>query len=311
LKQYCGYIALLGQPNAGKSTLMNACVGQKIAGVSRKPQTTRNKIVGILTDGMRQSIFVDTPGIHDSARKPKINEMMNDQAWSAIKDVDVVCYLVDAVKGWDGRDSDFFSQVLLKTEGPLFVLCTKSNRFKKDEAKKSFESIKNCVEGLVKECKKELHYKPELVLLSSKNPLDVQAIRARLSEKLPENPWLFAKDDLTNRPQTFIVSEMIREQIFRLLSQEIPYQTGVIVDKISFEETPKPKVLIFASIIVSKQAHKKIVIGSQGATIAEIGKKSRATLGKHFGKKVFLELFVKVDQNWFENLKLIQEYQSV
>ncbi len=311
LEKKCGYVSLLGRPNAGKSTLMNACVGQKVAIVSQKPQTTRNKIMGIALHENSQILFLDTPGIHKVNRSLEMNRKMNKLAWSVLSDSDVVCYLVDvAVSRLHEEDTLWISEILKNYSGKVLIVATKSDKLKKFEIEKNFKDISNefiKIKNSLKE-KNELNAKlisEEIFLHSSKVPNSVKQLKTLVAVELPLSPWLFPEDELTDKPQKFICSELVREQLFRQLGQELPYKMAVKIDKIDLQEKIHH---ILATIIVERESQKSIVLGKKGERIQSIGKAARESLENHFQKKVYLELFVKVQDGWTHESKLLQEY---
>ncbi|MBX9704299.1 MAG: GTPase Era [Silvanigrellaceae bacterium] len=308
----CGYVALLGRPNAGKSTLLNALIGSKITIVSNKPQTTRNKILGIFTQEDSQMLFLDTPGIHSTQSLNQLNKLMNKTAWSALKDADIACYLVDILQGWQEEDEKWLEGILGKFEKKLLLLVTKVDKIKLFEVEEKFNTIVERFEASLSKLKTAgLRY--ELIgnhpyLASAKRPEDVQALRALISSHLPEGPWLFADDDITDKSQKFVCAEMIREQLFRQLNREIPYKCAVVVD---FFQHKANNTSISATIIVEKESHRAIILGKGGSQIKSIGSDARLTLEKHLDRKVFLELFVKVQQGWTENNSMLQEFANL
>lgn len=308
----CGYVALLGLPNAGKSTLMNACLGTKLAVVSAKPQTTRNKILGICPSGDAQILFLDTPGIHKTSGLPKLNQKMNATAWSVLQDADLVCYLVDASRGWQEDDSVFFSQVRKLSQKPCVVVATKTDKIKADVISENVGVIADILsESSSTEASQgssSTLLLSEPMLVSAKRPGEVEKFKEFLSTQMPEGPWLYSEDDLTDRPQQFVCGELIREQLFRQLGQELPYSTAVKVDR--FEHKGQLTV-IQASLIVHKENHKAMVIGQRGSRIKAIGQAARESLEKHLGRKVHLELFVKVQANWIDSDNLLAEYAGL
>lgn len=308
MKTKTGYVAFLGCPNAGKSTLLNACLGTKIAIVSNKPQTTRNKILGICTEGDSQILFLDTPGIHNSEKLPSINQLMNTAAWSVLRDSDVICYLVDITKGLIEEDLQWIREILKKFRKKVIFFATKSDKVKKDLAHAKLSEINNRFDDLIsglgtEEIKSSLIEK-KFLCVSAKVPDDVAFVKKLFSQHLDVGPWLYDADDLTDQSQKFICSELIREQIFRQLGEELPYKTAVVVEK--FEQ--KEKIIrIFASIIVERSSQKPIVIGKGGKQIKAIGSLAREALERHLDSKVFLELFVKVQDSWTDSVKMISD----
>lgn len=312
--QKCGYIALLGQPNAGKSTLLNALVGQKLAGVSNKPQTTRNRILGIVNQDPSQLLFLDTPGIHRNSKGLKLNRLMNKEAWSVIQDADVILYLIDGAKGWRSSDADFLISVLKAAAAeklPVLTLLSKTDQGKKAEFNEKKAVAARHIQEICESLDEDLS-----ALLVRREPLGVSAKRRdthtplfeHIQGLLPDGPWLYPADDLTDRPQAFIVSEIIREKVFRSLGDELPYQAAVTPAEIRSE---KGMVYVSAEIIVARQTHKGMVVGKKGSKIKEIGMSARRDLESHFESKVFLDLQVRVDRSWMDNEALIAQYSGL
>ncbi len=309
---HCGYIALLGRPNAGKSSLVNSLIGQKIVGVSEKPQTTRNKVLGIHTEGAAQMLFLDTPGLHEK-KGIRLNEMMNAEAWGALADADVLLYLVDASRGWHGEEDDMlFARLLKQSEKPIAVIASKIDKIKKHELDESLAGIQAAMDRLLErddlQEKRHLLIQEEPIEMSAKRPELLGPLRGMLKAHLPEGPFLFDPEQLTDRSQKFVSAELIREQIFRHLQKELPYQSVVVVEKL--EDKPNI-VVIYAAVIVSRDSQKAIVIGKRGETIKLLGTKAREQLERHFEKKIFLELQVKVDPDWYEREKKITDYTEI
>ena len=311
MSKKCGYIALLGCPNAGKSTLMNAFLETKIAVVSNKPQTTRNKILGICLEDETQLLFLDTPGIHKSAGLPTMNKIMNNVAWSVLHEADFVCYLIDITRGWTDEDTLWVSAILEKYNKKAVLLATKSDKMKKEVFQSNVLEISNKFNEVLKNLPKETSCQfigdiPRVT--SAKQRDDVLSLRKFLAEQLPEGDWLYNPEDLTDKPQKFICAELVREQIFRQLGKEIPYKVAVVIDIFNH----KPKLTeISATIIVEKDSYKSIVIGKNGAKLKSIGTDARLSLERHLERKVFLELFVKVQKGWTENANLLSEFANL
>lgn len=303
-----GYLAFLGCPNAGKSTLMNACVGQKIAGVSSKPQTTRNKIVGLIQGDQTQIAILDTPGLHrrpstESSGTEKLSKYMNAQAWGAAAEADLVCYLIDATKGPTAADRDYLGNLLKERPGKVDVLLSKVDKLRKPERALAFGRLVQWLEALQKE--RGIEIGPRRVdEISAKDPVAVDAFIGTVCSAMPEGNHLYDSNRVTDRSPAFICSEMIREQIFRLLGQEIPYGTAVSVDSI---ETKGLIRFVSGTIIVPKEAHKGMVIGARGQKLREIGSASRVSLEKYFGGQVCLKLFVKVQRGWMARPDMIDD----
>ncbi len=308
----CGYVALVGRPNAGKSTLLNALLSAKVSVVSSKPQTTRNRILGVFTDEELESqlIFLDTPGMHKAEGLPRIHRAMNRTAWASLEDASIACYLVDVERGWTIDDTRYLKGVLERTKGKVVVLVTKVDSVKKDVVFASSSEIDNRVKEVVDAVPgaAEKIVQENVYMVSAKRPQEVKDLRIYLAHFMPEAEWLFEADDLTDRPQRFLCGEIIREQLFRQLGQELPYSCAVRVD--SFESDTKI-VRIAATIIVHRDTHKGIVIGKKGSRLREIGTEARLGLEKHLGGKVHLELFVKVQEGWLDDDRLLAEYAAL
>ena len=307
----CGYVALLGCPNAGKSTLMNAFLETKIAVVSNKPQTTRNKILGICLEEETQILFLDTPGIHKSSGLPTMNKIMNNVAWSVLRDADFVCYLIDITRGWTSEDTLWVSAILEKYPKKAMLLATKSDKLKKEVFRSNVTEISNKFNEIVTNFPGVVscQFIGDIPRVSSaKKRDDVLSLRKFLAEQLPESEWLYNAEDLTDKPQKFICAELIREQIFRQLGKEIPYKVAVVIDIFNH----KPQITeISATVIVERDSYKSIVIGKNGSKLKSIGTEARKSLERHLERKVFLELFVKVQKGWTENVNMLSEFANL
>ncbi len=307
----CGYCAIMGRPNAGKSSLLNTLVGQKIVGVSAKPNTTRNRILGIRMEDEAQLLFLDTPGIHRSHKKLQLNSMMNREAWSVLADADMILYVIDVQDVGDAEDTNFLRNVIKESKGRVLVCLNKCDKLRKVELRLAEERLL----GILAVIREELP--PESAarlddrhpwLISAKRKESLTELVAAIVEGLPEGPWLYPDDDLTDRPQKFVCAELIREQAFRHLGAELPYQLAVRVDTIEFEPTI---VRIEADIVVSRQAHRGIVLGKNGQKIKEIGMEARHNLELHFQNKVYLGLEVIVDEDWVNDPISIADYAEL
>jgi GTP-binding protein Era len=311
MTQKCGYIAILGRPNAGKSSLLNTLVGQKIAGVSNKPQTTRARILGIRLQDRTQMLFLDTPGIHRSVKKVALNSLMNRAAWSVLDQADAVLYLIDAEEASFEDDLDFFRSVVIASHGPVLLCLNKVDKLKRE----ALESPILRAEQLISQVKDSVpnEARGKLVaetpfLISAKRKESLEEILRIAAQVLPEGPWLYPADDLTDRSQKFVCAELIREQAFRCLGAELPYHLAVKVDTIVFNPGI---VTIDALIVVGRSQHKGIVVGKGGSKIKELGSKARQSLEKHFEQKVFLELEVTVDSDWVNDPHLVSDYAEL
>ena len=279
----CGLVSIVGRPNVGKSTLLNALVGQKISITSRKAQTTRHRITGIRTLGPAQFVFVDTPGFqtkHGSA----LHRTMNRSVLSSLSEVDAVLFVVEA--GRFGLD-DAKVLALLPPGKPALLVANKLDAVKR----------RNDMLPWLKSMQ-ERHPFAEFVPMSARKQSDVQRLLEILASFLPEGPWLHEEDALTDRSERFLAGELIREKLFRLTGDELPYSCTVQIDR--FEEEPQLK-RIAATIVVERDAHKGRVVGQGGERLKRIGSEARQELEQLLGAKVFLELWVKVRSGWADD----------
>jgi len=280
-----GFVNIVGNPNVGKSTLMNQLVGERISIATFKAQTTRHRIMGIVNTEDMQIVFSDTPGV----LKPnyKMQEMMLAFSESALQDADVLLYVTDVVENPE-KNMEFLEKVQKMTI-PVILLINKIDELKTS----STEVLGNIVEKW-----HSLLPNAEILPISAKNKFGVDMLLKRIQELLPESPAYFEKDQLTDKPARFFVSEIIREKILLYYDKEIPYAVEVRVD--SFKETPQ-RIDIHAVIYVERESQKGIIIGHQGIALKKVGMESRKALEKFFGKKINLETFVKVDKDWRSN----------
>lgn len=285
-----GYVSIIGRPNVGKSTLLNAIIGEKIVITSNKPQTTRNRIQGIhnIPDG--QIIFIDTPGIH--ASHSRLNKSMVDVAMSAISGVDLLLLVVEATAP---VDAGIVGDVLKEVTTPVVLVINKVDLL--PDKRILFERISEW---------SALHPFREIVPVSAGSGDGVGLLVETISRYLPEGPQLFPDDILTDMPEKFIVAEMIREKIFRLTRDEVPYSTAVEVE--SFVERENGVIAISAAIVLERATQKGIVIGKRGDMLKKIGSQARLDIERLLATRVFLELFVKVEENWSERPSKLREY---
>jgi len=285
-----GFVSIVGRPNVGKSTLLNRIIGEKIVITSDKPQTTRNRIQGIhnIPDG--QIVFIDTPGIH--AGRSRLNKSMVDAALSAISGVDLLLLVVDAT---GQPDEKLVRDVLEGVRTPVILAINKVDLL----ADKGILLEKISAWA-------GLHPFREIVPLSAASGDGVEHLVETISGYLPEGPPLFPEDILTDMPEKFICGEMIREKVFRLTRDEIPYSTAVEIE--SFTERPNGVVAISAAIILERETQKGIVIGKKGEMLKRIGSQARSDIERLLGTRVFLELFVKVVENWSERTSKLREF---
>ena len=285
-----GFVGIIGAPNAGKSTLLNQVLGQKISITSKKPQTTRDRILGIVNRPASQIIFVDTPGIHKS--KGLLNKRIVDQAILALEDVDVVLFMVDAAARNYSAEKLIISQ-LKRTSKPIVLALNKIDLVKK-------AAVYTLVEQIQK-----LHDFKAIVPVSAKKGTQVANLLIEVEQFLIKGPRLFPEDIFTDVSEKFMVKEIIREKVFRLTGMEIPYSSAVTVDSFEVE---KKLIVIHASIHVVRDSQKGIIIGKRGAMLSKIGAKARKDIEQMTGQKVLLKLFVKVTKNWISNERILNEF---
>ena len=292
---YCGVVSIAGRPNVGKSTLLNKLIGQKLSITAHKPQTTRHSIHGIHTEGDRQIIYVDTPGIHVTGTQ-KLNQVLNRTASSSLHDVDVVILLLQAMV-WN--DDDQRAYELVSNSGvPFFIAINKIDTIKHK---------KDLLPFLTKIPKHERLQ--DVMLISARKGSGVDALVTGVGKLIPEAPFQFGADELTDRSARFLASEAVREQLTRLLSSELPYALSVEIE--TFEES-KDLLRIGAVIWVDKASQKGIVIGKGGTQLKEVGTRARATMETLFDNKVFLQLWVRVKEGWADDDRALRSlgYES-
>ena len=294
MKYKFGYIAILGRPNAGKSTLVNNLVGEKVAIVSPKPQTTRNNILGILTKENYQLVLIDTPGIHKS--KNALDKYMMKNVRSAQSGASVNVYLIDSTKQIQEQELEYIKNLKEKEQSPLIVAISKVDLIRQLDILPIIDKLSKI---------KEID---EIVPISSVKGKNTKELIDTILKYLPESDvknFEYDEDYYTNKSLRFISSETIREKALYFLQDEIPH--GISVDIVNFEEKEKI-VVIDADIICEKESHKSIIIGKKGSMLKNIGEKARIELENLTGKKVLLKLFVKTKKNWRENTNLLTEF---
>ena len=286
----CGVIAIVGRPNVGKSTLLNHLLGQKLSITSRKPQTTRNQVLGVRTDGHLQFIFVDTPGLHLGQSKA-INQAMNKAASSALNGVDLILFLCDRAK-WTDED-EFVMSLIAQQSSPAALVVNKVDLIQDQSTLLPF------IEGL------SSRFEFDAVL-------PVSALRSRgldelvkyLERHVPEGPHLFPEDQITDRSQRFLAAELVREKIIRQLGDELPYAAAVEIE--SFAEDDRGVLHIHALILVERDGQKKILIGESGDRLKSIGTSARKDMERAFDSKVMLKLWVKVKSGWSDDARALK-----
>jgi GTP-binding protein Era len=287
-----GFIGIIGRPNVGKSTLINALVGEKIAITTNKPQTTRNRITGIRNQAEGQMIFMDTPGIHQ-ADSP-LNRQMVHIAKDTFQRVDMLLLLVEAAAGAQAADT-YIIQTLPKGAMPVILVINKIDIVKKTQLLPLIDQLH------------PLHPFAAVVPLSARTGDGLSRLIAEILQLLPEGPAYFPEDTLTDGSERFIAAEIIREKIILLTRQEIPYATAVVVDAFREDES-KRLIRIQATIHVEKASQKGILIGKKGAMLKEIGTKARMDLEQFFNVRIYLELYVRVQKDWTHDEKLLKEF---
>lgn len=280
---HCGYIAIIGRPNVGKSTLLNHLLGQKISITSKKPQTTRHQILGIKTDHDVQMIFIDTPGIHTQNKKA-LNRFLNKAALTSLHDVDVILWLVEPK--WT-LDEDFIAKRLEGISTPVILVVNKVDRLQD----------KNTLLPLIEKFQNKYPFK-EIVPISAERGDNIDGLCQVITKYLPEQPFIFDEDQVTDKSMRFLVAEIIREKLMRYLGEELPYATTVQIDDFKETETLDD---IAATIFVERTSQKAIVIGEKGAGLKKIGTEARRDIERLVAKKVMLRLWVKVKSNWADD----------
>jgi len=289
--QRCGLVAIVGRPNVGKSTLLNALVGQKVSITSAKAQTTRHRITGIRTVDEAQFVFVDTPGFQ-TKHSAALNRTLNRTVTGVLSDVDVVLFVVEA--GRFGLDDAKVLALMQDSGKPVFLIANKLDTVVRRA------DLAPWLKGM-----QDRHAFAEFVPLSAKKDADVQRLLAIVKPYLPEQPWFHDEDALTDRSEKFLASEIIREKLFRLTGDELPYTSTVVIDEFKEEGNLRR---ISASIVVERDAHKGMVIGNGGERLKRIGSEARQELEKLMDAKVFLELWVKVRSGWADDEAHLRSY---
>ena len=278
---HSGFVAILGRPNVGKSTFLNRVVGQKIAIMSDKAQTTRNKIQGIYTEDDAQIVFIDTPGIH----KPhsRLGDFMVESALSTLNEVDAVLFMVNATQK-RGRGDDFIIERLKNVKKPIYLVINKIDQIHPDKLLQIMDDYRNTLDYA------------EVFPISALEGNNCPELIESLVNTLPEGPQYYPADQITDHPERFIAGELIREKVLELTREEVPHSVAVVVDRIHREDAEK--VLVQATIVVERNSQKGIIIGKGGKMLKQIGVKARKDIELMLGDKVYLELWVKVQPNW-------------
>ncbi|WP_217275711.1 GTPase Era [Niallia circulans] len=286
-----GFISIIGRPNVGKSTFLNRVIGQKIAIMSDKPQTTRNKVQGVLTTDDAQLIFIDTPGIHKP--KHRLGDFMMKVAQNTLKEVDLILFMVNAEEGF-GKGEEFILEKFQTVKTPIFLVINKIDTIHPDQLFAIIESYK------------EKYPFKEIVPISALEGNNVETLLTQIKKYLPEGPQFYPADQVTDHPERFIVSELIREKALHLTREEIPHSLAVVIEKM--ERKSNDVINVMATIIVERDSQKGIIIGKQGSMLKEIGKRARTDIENLLGNKVYLELWVKVQKDWRNKMTQLRDF---
>lgn len=288
-----GFISIIGRPNVGKSTFLNRVIGQKIAIMSDKPQTTRNKVQGVLTTNDTQFIFIDTPGIHKP--KNKLGDFMMNVAQNTLKEVDLILFMINAEEGY-GRGEEFIIEKFQNIKTPIFLIINKIDQIHPDQLLRIIDSYKEKFDFT------------EIIPISALQGNNVERLLEQVKLYLPAGPQYYPADQVTDHPERFIVSELIREKALHLTREEIPHSIAVVTEQMKREEDNQDIVHVMATIIVERDSQKGIVIGKQGKMLKEIGKRARKDIENLLGTKVYLELWVKVQKDWRNKAMQLRDY---
>lgn len=286
----CGFVAIVGRPNVGKSTLLNVILGQKVSITSFKPQTTRHQILGIKTEQKKQTVYVDTPGIHHGAHKA-LNRQMNKVAHQAMLDVNAIIFVIEALK-WTQED-DKVLKMVKEHSAPIMIAINKIDLVKEKAQLLAF----------MQEISEKLP-QAEMVPFSAKRSQQIDVIESWVDQYIPMSPFYFPEDQLFNHTERFHLSEIIREKLMRQLSQELPYAIDVQIEALEHQDRI---VHIHALIYAEREGQKPIIVGKKGQMLRDIGTKSREEMERFYGKKVCLKLWVKVKEGWSDNRHALQE----
>ncbi|MCI3029516.1 MAG: GTPase Era [Desemzia incerta] len=286
-----GFVSIVGRPNVGKSTFLNRVVGQKIAIMSDKAQTTRNKIQGIYTTKEEQIIFIDTPGIHKP--RHRLGDFMVDSALSSFKGVEVILLMVNATEK-RGPGDNFIIEKLKDSSTPVFLVINKIDEVHPDK-----------LFAIIEDYKTTMDY-AEIVPISAKEGNNVQTLLAQVKKYLPEGPQFYPEDQVTDHPEYFIISELIREKVLELTREEIPHSVAVVVEGI--ERNENDKVQVHAAVIVERSSQKGIIIGKGGKMLKDIGIRARKDIEILLGDKIYLDLWVKVQKDWRDRQTNLQDF---
>ena len=285
-----GYVAIIGRPNVGKSTLINRVLGQKLCITSRRPQTTRHRILGIKTDDDSQLIYVDTPGLHIDDKKA-MNRYMNRAAASSIDDVDVILFVVDGMN-WTDEDEKVLERLKVSAKAPVILVINKMDKL----------ADKEVMLPHIQKLSAQFDY-ANVFPISARKGMNLDELEKQIKQLMPEGELIFPEDQITDRSSRFLAAELVREQLFRHLGQELPYSITVEIEQFDDE---KDLYRIGAVIYVERDGQKAIVIGKKGDLLKSVGKDARIEMQSLFGHKVFLRLWVKVREGWGDNERMLK-----
>ncbi|MBD1382110.1 GTPase Era [Metabacillus arenae] len=287
-----GFVSIIGRPNVGKSTFLNRVIGQKIAIMSDKPQTTRNKIQGVYTTNDSQTVFIDTPGIHKP--KHKLGDFMMKIAQNTLKEVDLILFMINAEEGF-GRGDEYIIERLKDSNTPVFLVINKIDQLHPDQLLPLIEQYRS------------LYPFKEIVPISALQGNNVETLLEQIKSYLPQGPQYYPADQVTDHPERFIMAELIREKVLHLTREEIPHSVAVVIDAIERRENNQA-VYVSATIVIERDSQKGIIIGKQGKMLKEIGQRARVDIEALLGTKVFLELWVKVQKDWRNKMTHLRDY---
>ncbi|AEB29851.1 GTP-binding protein Era [Carnobacterium sp. 17-4] len=286
-----GFVSIVGRPNVGKSTLLNRIVGQKIAIMSDKAQTTRNKIQGIYTTPESQIVFIDTPGIHKP--KHRLGDFMVNSAFSAFREVDVILFMVNITEK-RGPGDNFIMEKLKTVKSPVFLVLNKIDKIHPDQLLPIIEDYRSLVDFA------------QVIPISASEGNNVDTLLEEITKYLPTGPQFYPEDQVTDHPEYFIVSELIREKVLELTREEVPHSVAVVVE--SMQRNELGKVQVHAAIIVERSSQKGIIIGKGGKMLKDIGIRARRDIEVLLGDKIYLDLWVKVQKDWRDRQINLQDY---
>ncbi|MEW9675799.1 GTPase Era [Lentibacillus sp. L22] len=285
-----GFIAIIGRPNVGKSTFLNHVIGQKIAIMSDKAQTTRNKIQGVLTQHDAQIVFIDTPGIHKP--KHRLGDFMVQMAENTLNEVDAVLFMINAKEGY-GRGDQYIIDRLQQVKKPVFLIINKIDLIQKDD-----------LLPLIELYRRKYNFE-EIIPISALQGNNVIHLLEVLKSYLPAGPQYYPEDQVTDHPERFIIAELIREKVLQLTREEIPHSIAVVIENI--EKRESNAIFIQATVITERKSQKGILIGKHGKMLKEIGKRARADIEPLLGTRVYLDLWIKVEKDWRNRQNQLRE----